>query len=317
MPGAEVVRRAQQAVDDAAPCHVVLDIEIDTDLVKDTLVVELWEAPPERFKLVVLQAQSAQLRRLAYTTDGEQSILYSPHAGQVAVGAPELVRLPAVLEPVVLARRVWIAAAEVNQARVVSVERDGGLVLYHVEVPSRRREAVWFWIDARDWLVRRATYVDDYLGEGTIRVRELQRFAALPDAAFELNVPEGVPVVSQPIESEQLFTFREAQTVANYRLRQPTHIPPETRLDYGYQIGQDIALVYGGEHPFTLVQGPTVRSAAELVGTEAVVRGRKAVLTRDEASGRLVLTWSDENLRFSLAGALSREELVRIAESLE
>ncbi len=317
LTGAEVVHLAQQAVQEAGPCHAVLEIEIDTDLVKDTLSIELWEAPPDRLKLVVVQAQSPQFRRLAFATNGKESISYSAHAGQVTVGAPDLVRLPAVLETVVLARRAWVTAADAERARVVSVERDGGLVLYQVEVPSGRRDAVRFWIDARDWLVRKAAYVDDYLGTGTIHVRELQQFTALPDAAFELNVPEDVPVARQPAENEQLSTPREAQMLANYRLRPPTYVTAETRVAYGYQIGPDIALVYSGRHPFTLLQGPTVRDASELGGTEVMVIGRKAVLARDEASGRLVLAWREEGLRLSIAGALSREELVRIAESLE
>jgi hypothetical protein len=312
-----VAHLAQQAVQQVTPCHAVLDVEIDTDLVKDKLVVELWEAPPARLKLVVLQAQSVQFGRLAYATDGEQSTLYSPHAARVTIGAPELVRLPAVLEPVVTSRRAWVAAARVDQARVVNVEREGGLVLYQVEMPSGRREAVRFWLDARDWLVRKVVYEDDYLGEGTIRVRDLQRLAALPDAAFELNVSEDVPVVRQPDDSEQFATFREAQRAANYRLREPTYVPADTRLGYGYQTDQDIALVYGGAHPFTLLQGPTGRYAAAIAGTEVTMGGRAALLGRDEASGRLVLTWREGDLRYAIAGALSRAELVRIAESLE
>jgi hypothetical protein len=317
LTGAEVVHLAQAAADASGACHAVLDIEIDTDLVKDTLVVELWEDPPERLKLVVLQAQSAQLQRLAYATSGEQCILYSPHAGVVTVGVSGLVRLPAVLEPVVLARRAWVSAADAEHARVVNVEREDGLVLYQVEVPSDRGDPTRFWFDARDWLVRKMSYKDDYLGTGTIRVRELQTFELLPDAAFELNLPEDVPVVGQPGEEERFRTAREAQTAVNYRVRAPAYTPPSTELDHGYQVDQDVALVYSGEHPFTLLQGPTVRHSVEMVGAEVSLRGHDAVLGRDEAGGRLVLAWSEGDLRFSIAGALSREELIRIAESLE
>ena len=317
LSGAEVAVLAQQAVQQATPCHVVLDVTIDTDLIVDKLVVELWEAPPGRLKLVVLQAQSVQFRRLAYATDGEQSILYSPHTEQVTVGAPELVRLPAVLEPIVAARRAWIAGGDVEQARVVSVGRDGGLVLYQIEMPSSRGEALRFWLDARDWLVRKVAYEDDYLGEGLIAVRDLKQSTTLPDAAFELNIPEGAAVVQQPGEGEQFATFREAQRAANYRLRRPAYLPAGTHMDHGYQMDQDIALVYGGPQAFTLLQGPTVRPAAALAGSEVLVGGRQAVLVRDVAGDRLALSWRDAELSFSLSGALSRAELVRIAESLE
>lgn len=194
MTGVEVVNLAQQALSEAATCHLVLDIELNTDLLKDSLAIEVWEESPDRLKVVVLEAENPQLRQLAFTTDGTQSVSYVPHSNEVTVGPADQVGLPSVLEVLVRARRDWILAADAYLARVVAIERQDGLVQYRVEMPLGESGLIQYWVDARDWFVRRIEYEDSYLGEGAVRVREIECMADLPDAAFELDLPDGVPI---------------------------------------------------------------------------------------------------------------------------
>ncbi|MFN2132006.1 MAG: LolA family protein [Anaerolineae bacterium] len=194
MTGEQVIALAQQSLRQEEGLHALLDIQVDTDLIKDTLSVELWEEPPQRLKLVVLESGNPQLRGLAFTTDGSQSKSYLPHANTVTEGPATSVKLPSVLETPVEARREWILEADAENSRVIGVERDSGRVLYHVQAAVGTLDAVQFWIDAREWLVWRVTYEDTYLGNGTIALREVQLVDDVPDSSFELNVPSGVPV---------------------------------------------------------------------------------------------------------------------------
>lgn len=194
MTGEQVLTQAQQSLRQDRGYHVVLEIEVDTDLIKDTLVVELWEEQPARLRLAVLESGNPQLRGLEFATDGSQSKAYLPHANAVTVGPAGSVRLPAVLETPVQARSDWILDTEADAARVVGVERSAGLALYHIQVDVGEHEAVEFWIDARDWLVRRVSYADAYLGSATVEVREVQLIDDVPDTRFELDMPDGVPV---------------------------------------------------------------------------------------------------------------------------
>ena len=195
MTGEQVLTQAQRSLRQSRGQHAVLEIEVDTDLIKDTLVVELWEEPPASVRLTVLESANPQLRGLEFATDGTQSKSYLPHANAVIVGPSEDVRLPSVLETPVRARSDWILETEAGAARVVGVERNAGLVLYHIQADvGDDREAVEFWIDARDWLVRRVAYADTYLGSATIVVRDLQLVGDVPETRFELDMPDGVPV---------------------------------------------------------------------------------------------------------------------------
>lgn len=194
MTGEQVLTQAQQALLQVRGYHAVLEIEVDTDLIKDTLSVELWEEPPASLRLRVLESGNPQLRGLEFATDGVQSESYLPHANAVMVGPAESVRLPSVLETPVRSRRDWILDVEADAARVVGVERSAGLVLYHVQVDVGEHEAVQFWIDARDWLVRRVAYADTYLGSATIVVRNVKLLDDGTERRFELDMPDGVPI---------------------------------------------------------------------------------------------------------------------------
>jgi len=203
MTGEQVIRQAQQSLQRGRGYHAVLVMEVDTDLIKDTLSVELWEEPPDRFRLAVLESGNPQLRGLRFTTDGTQSKSYLPYASTVTVGPADRVRLPSVLETPVQARREWILDADADAARVIGVERDAGLVLYHVQATVGEQEAVQFWIDAGDWLVRRVTYADTYLGSATIQMLEVQLMDDVPETRFELDAPDGVLVTEVAMDGRQ------------------------------------------------------------------------------------------------------------------
>jgi hypothetical protein len=317
MTGVEVVNLAQQTLSETDAFHSILDIEIDTDLIKDSVSIEVWEQPPDRLKLEVLSAQSPQLRRLSYVTDGVRSGLYYPHANEATVGPADLVKMPSVLERLVRARREWVQSADAQKARVITRERQDGLVVYKIEIPLGRNGSAQFWIDARDWLVRQVTYRDDYLGEGTIHVREIEPLSDLPGTEFAPQFPDEVSVTEVSMEDERPLTFDEAQMAVGFPLRRPTYTPPETAFVVAFQIDQNIAMVFEGAHSFTLVQGPNIGSVPTSEATMISLSGQQAVLVQDEKSGGLLLTWREGDRQFSIAGLLDQEELVRIAESLD
>jgi len=318
LSGAEVIHLAQQALAAHRAWHLILDIEIDTDMIKDTLSVEVWQEQPSQVKLVVLEAQSPQLRQLAFATDGTESLSFSPHRSEVTVGPVDLVKMPSVLDSLIDAYSDWILRADAYQARVVAIERQEGLVVYNVTLPLDQGNAS-YWIDARDWLVRKITYEDDYLGRGTITVRWVEGADDWPDSTFDLAIPDGVPITEVSIKEDDPLTLQGAQAAVSFSLRVPTYPPIEDHPDsvLAYQIGQNIVLVYTGEPAFTLSQGLEMESAPDAEGTQVSVAGKEAMLFQDEQGGGRLLMWQEGDIQFSLAGNLVPEELVRIAESLE
>jgi hypothetical protein len=295
----------------------VLELEIDSNMLKDSVSLEVWEQTPERFKVEVLSAVNPQLQGLEFTTDGEQSMSYLPHSNQALIGPADKVRLPLVLETLVRSRLSWVRKADPQSARLVAREREEGLVMYRVQIPLPEGGQAEYAIDARQWRVRQVEYRDAYLGRGQVRVRQMECFAELPDALLALDLAEGVPIREVAIEESWPLSIKEAQMAVAFPLRTPAHLPSGTVFAAAYLLDKDVALVYEGEHPFTLVQGPGIGQVAQHNTTAVPLRGRQATLTSDPERGGMVLTWREDGLQFSISGSLQQPEIIRIAESLE
>jgi outer membrane lipoprotein-sorting protein len=203
MTGAEVLQNTREVLDETGVFHLVLDIDVSTDLVKDSLSIDVWEKPPNRLKLQVLSAINPQLRGLAFATDGDRSTSYSPHANEVVVGPAEVVRLPSIIESLIRARTEWIQSADAQRVRVVAREREDGLVVYKIVLPLARDGYAEYWIDVRQWWVRRMAYQDDFLGRGTVRMREIEGFVDLPDTQFDLEIPDGATITEFATEDSR------------------------------------------------------------------------------------------------------------------
>jgi hypothetical protein len=314
---AEVAQLAQTALKTATVCRSVLDLEIDTDLLKDSVTLQLWEERPDRFKVEVLSALNPQLADLVFVTDGQQSKSFSPQANRVLVGPADRVKLPLVIETVLRSRIVWLESADPTQARLIARERDRGMVVYRIQLPLPQAGYVQYAIDARQWWVRQVDYQDTYLGKGRVGVREIACVDRMADTVFDIVAPDGVPVLQVQAAKDRPLTIKEAQMGVPFPLRTPTYLPPGTRFAMAYQLDKNVALVYTGECSFTLVQGPGIGQAPREGATFVTLRGQQATLIPDPGHSGMVLTWREDELQFSISGSLQQPEIIRLAESLE
>jgi hypothetical protein len=317
LTGPEVVALAQKALREERSSHYVLDIELDTDLIKDQLVIEVWEVPPDRLELRVLDASTIQLTGLAFVTDGMQSISYLPQAREAVIGPADLVKMPAVLASLVSLRRDWVLAIDPSDAHVVARERQRGLVLYRVEAALGPGGTAQLWFDARDWLARQIVYQDEHLGTGTIHIRDLQTSDRAAEIDLTLDLPVDVPTRSVTGEESRIYGYEQAQRAASFRLRVPQVLPLETHFAWAYQSEQSMAFVYEGSSRFQLVQGPAVGFDLMAGGVPILVRGHQGLLFEQDGEDALTLTWREDDLKFTISGALNEQEIRRIAESLD
>jgi len=312
-----VVQLAQDALNSSPICQSVLELEIDTDLLKDSVTLRLWEERPSRFKIEILNAVNLQLEGLAFTTDGQQSMSYSPRDNRALVGPADQVKLPLVVETVLRSRIDWLQGADPQDASLVAREREGGLVVYVIRVPLAQDGYAEYSIDARQWWVRQVDYRDAYLGQGRIHAREVECYERLPEGAFELDLPDGVPVQQVEIGKSRSLNLKEAQMEAPFPLRAPTYLPPGTQFAMGYALDSNVALVYTGEHSFTLVQGPGIGQVPQEGAIAIALRGQQATLIPDPEHAGMVLIWREGELQFSISGSMERSEIIQLAESLE
>jgi hypothetical protein len=315
LTAADVVRYTQSAQADMHACHSLLRLDIDTDLLKDSILVNVWEQG-ESLKVRVLSAVNPQVDGIAYTTDGRKSTSYLPHADQVLVGPADRVKLPLVLERLLTARTDWIRLADPEEATLVAKERQNGLVMYEVQLPLSAAGYVQVAVDARQWRVRQIIYEDEYLGKGHISVREVECFPELEDAQFVLDIPQDVPITEISMQDSRPLTMEEAQRTVAFPLHIPAFLPAGSRFVAAYRLEDNIALVYNGERSFTVVQGPGIGHVPQEEAAVVPLRGRQAMVISDTEGEGWVLTWREDGLQFSVAGTLEQQEIIRIAESL-
>ncbi len=298
-------------------CHTILNIDIDTEMIKDSLTVELWEKQGTHLKIRVLDASTAQLRGIAFATDGRSSVSYTPHTNTAIVGPADIVHMPQVIENPVLARRQWLQSADLAKTQLLARVREQGLVVYKVEIPLGQEGRAQYTIDARQWWIRQVEYNDQHLGAGVVRLDTQQCFADLDDALFTLDIPDGATLDEVEIKENRPLTIQEAQTRVGFRLREPRYLPPDTQFFAAYQLDKNMALIYTGAYAFTLVQGPKIGAVPQQDVTLIPLRGRQATLVQQPDYGGIVVTWSEDDLQFSIAGSLNLNEILQIAESLE
>jgi hypothetical protein len=317
LTAAEVVRHTQASLDEMSACRSILDLDIDTDLLKDSISLEVWEQRPAALKVQVLSAVNPQLQGMAFTTDGQQSTSYSSHANQALIGPANRVKMPLVLERLLEVRTDWIQMADPEEAAIAAKEREGGLVMYKVRIPLSAAGYAQYAVDARQWWVRQIVYEDEYLGKGQIDVREVECFSELAAIQFALDIPSGVPITKVSMEDSRPLTMEEAQMAVPFPLRTPLYLPAGTRFTVAYQLDKNVALVYAGERSFTLVQGPGIGQVPQEQATPVPLRGQQAMAISDAEREGWVLTWREDGLQFSISGSLEQQEIIRIAESLE
>lgn len=319
LSASEVVQHAQRAFNEMRACHTVLSVELDTEMFKESLAVEIWEQYPDQLRFEIRSASSPQLAGIAFKTDGETSILYSPHTNVATVGPADVVHLPQAIETIVYARRSWLQEADPSQAELLARLRENGLVVYKIDLAQGQYGSVRYTIDARQWWVRKVEYQQEYAGQGVIYVESMDCPEDLNDSTFEIAIPEGTMLEEARSEDSPPLSLEDAQQKVAFKLRIPntTLLPEGTRFLVAYQLDKNMALVYTGPYPFTLVQGPNIGQVPQVNATPVVLSRARGILIDDPGHNGLLLTWREDNLQFSIAGSLDRATIEMIANSLQ
>jgi hypothetical protein len=148
-------------------------------------------------------------------------------------------------------------------------------------------------------------------------VREIECFENLPARQFELDIPDGAPISEIGVADNRPLSIAEAQMAVDFPLQTPGYLPAGTQFSVAYRLDKNVAMAYTGERSFTLVQGEDIGRIPEEKATPIPLRGRQAMMISDVEHGGVLLTWRENGLQFSIAGALEPDEIIHIAESLD
>ncbi len=167
------------------------------------------------------------------------------------------------------------------------------------------------------------------MGQVTIEVQSIEMNVGLDDSLFVFTPPEGVEVLQaadllaemQP----RLTTLDEAQDSVDFPVLTPEFTPDDATLVEVRLIGTHTVIQNYAAPGVSLsvVQGrgdvgDADQPPADSVVEEVMVRGHTATLVTgaDDQQGAL-LSWTEDGRRVIIAGTLSADEALQVAESLK
>ena len=190
---------------------------------------------------------------------------------------------------------------------------------YKLELPHPDGGQALVWISSEYWVPLRIEYTSPTLGKGTLAARSLELNTDLSDSIFLFEVPADAQITQTAGARSQALTLDEARARAGFPLLVPAYLPQGVTLTSVFQLGEAIALYYDGFIPFSIVQSrsETIAQVPQTGPAQRVaLRDTEATLIADEAQGGIFLAWSENGVSVSIAGAISVEEALRVAESL-
>ena len=322
----EIMGKVKDTWEGAADLHATWELTLDMGVIQDQLVVEMWRKQPDKLRAEVLEAASLEFRGMTLVSDGAQAWLYNASRREVTAGEPEAVKLPLV-QDVIESIDGLVRTADAGQVKLLGTEKisRGGSQTrstgetYRLEMPYPDGGQALLWISQEYWVPLRVEYTSQTLGKGTLLARSLELNTDLSDSFFLFEVPADAQVTQTGGEESQALTLDEARARAWFPLLVPAYLPQGVTLTNVFQLGEAIALYYDGFIPFSIVQSRS-EAIAQVPQTgpaqKIALRGTEATLITDETQGGIFLAWSENGVSVSIAGAISVEEALKVAESL-
>ena len=322
----EIMSKVKETWEGAVDIHATWELSLDVGVIQDQLVVEVWWKQPDKLRAEVLEAASLEFRGMTLVSDGAQAWLYNASRREVTAGEPEAVKLPLV-QDVIESIDGLVRTADAGQVKLLGTEKisRGGSQTrstgetYKLEMPYPDGGQALLWISREYWVPLRVEYTSQTLGKGTLAARNLELNTGLSDSIFVFEVPADAQVTRTGGETPQALTLDEARARAGFPLLVPAYLPQGVSLTNVFQLGEAIALYYDGFIPFSIVQSRSEAIAPVPqtgLAQKIALRGTEATLIADEAQGGIFLAWSESGVSVSIAGAISVEEALRVAESL-
>jgi hypothetical protein len=180
------------------------------------------------------------------------------------------------------------------------------------------------WIGKDSKLPLAIFYSGGSMGEASVTLTDLDVNSRLDDSIFTFEIPDGAEMITFADLHPQSLTLEEAADNAKFELLTPTETPEGAILvdivEMRGAMVQRYTLPEGGS--FTVAQGPVGNTPEGFGGSDAKsetveVRGTTGQIFKSESGDKVLLTWTEGDLFFSVAGDLTADYALVIAESLE
>jgi outer membrane lipoprotein-sorting protein len=329
MTAEEIVAKMQETVDSTQDAHAVVVAEVNAQGIELSAKAEVWEQMPNKVRAEVRESSEASLVGTVLVSDGANGWFYEPARNLVTVGAVEELDTPLPQEILVGLQEVIQDLLNATDVELVGEETIAGRDAYKLEANPKEGAEKQFlpgngtatvWVDKDQWIVLKATYEASAFGQGSMEVQSFELNPGLSAGIFAFEVPEGAHVVDVEAQQPVPLTLAEAQAQAGFSLLVPAYVPQGTTLIEVLRVDEAFVLRYdhSPDVSFTVFQGPEHVGPPSLGRTqELTVRDVDATAITDEVGGNTFLYWTENGIAVTVAGRISLEEAIRVADSLQ
>ena len=327
--------------------HAVVEVVVDSVEKDETATVEIWgrrgDEGPGAFRLEVLETSNDEAAGAMVVSDGETLWAYVPSKGKVFVGTFEEAKSmlaekelergefekgdfehpESAEEAVQMLLEYFIAEKQGSDEIANESATHLKLVPIPEQMPSEYVAVGGFinlWIDKGRSVPLAVEYTGGSMGEFSATALELEINPGVDEAYFSFEIPADVEVVPFADLAPQSLSLEEAASAAEFVLLTPSETPQGATLvdllDVRGMIVQRYTLPEGGS--FTVAQGISDETPQPSIEKQPVeVRGVTGALYAAQDGGQVLLVWADGEIFYTIAGDLTAEQALMIAESLK
>ena len=327
--------------------HAVVEINVDSPEEKVSATVEVWGRHESEssgaFRLEVLETDKSEAVGAVIVSDGETVWAYSPVQGKVYTGTAEEAKTamaekqplhqergkeefdhPETAEEAVDKLLEYFEASRTGSEKIA----DANAYAIELKPIPEQMPAEYaaiggllnMWIDQDRSVPLAAVYTGGSMGEIQVTALELEINQGVDESLFTFEIPADVEVVRFADMKPESLTLDEAAASAEFDFLTPETLPEGATLvdvlNVRDAIVQRYTLAEGGS--FSIAQGQADETPKPSTEEQAVeVRGEAGSLFVSEDGERVLLTWSEGDVFFYIAGDLTADQAIAIAESLK
>jgi len=339
--GQELLTKAGQNLRTAKTLHAIFDITIVGTAVNGTVNTEVWNVSPDKSRTVVLQSTIKQFSTGSITVSNGKQVWQYDHAkkvvytGQVSNNTGTPTAGTGRDQTQFIMNIVQSVFSHSNATLVSSSASINGHDAYDIQVtsPASAQSSSTgsgsgnfnyngdVYIDKASMLPLQVKLTIQGFGQVTLGLPTLVLNQPVDNSLFIFVPPTGVQVLPFPKTTTSdtgAITLEQAQQQAGYHLLSI----PSSHTEYQLQ-GVD-ALGAPGNQIFTLnfAKGNTTFAISEgkslanlpVSGQQVSVRGTTATLS--SSGNTITLTWTEKGVGMQIAGNVSKDELLTIANLL-
>jgi outer membrane lipoprotein-sorting protein len=322
---ASMMEAKQESIEDFSATMVMTSSFGGEDM---TMRATMVTKPPDKNRIEY--TEPAELAGMVMVTNGSTMWTYDPAKNQVTkMALPE--DMPSEMDYTELVKNLL----DENDIAIEGIEDVGSRSAYVIDATPKDGGEIGIitrmrvWVDRENWmLIGIEVYDKDDNLISKVEYRDITFNTGIPDSEFIFETPEGATVVETSLEDmvPKEMTLEEARANLTFDPKTPSYLPEGYEFDHAMLLGD----LYGSEQEILSLKytnGSGILHLRECAsdGSDQLkpamgepeiveINGTDGEFT--SMFGRNSIQWSADGIDYSLSGAIEKDELVNVAESL-